>query len=126
MTRILVIDDDTAARAAFTRLLTRSGYEVCTAADGNEGLRCMAQSLPDVLLVDIYMPERDGLEIILLVRRAFPQVPIIAMSGGTARHEAGDVLTAAHDFGARYTFTKPFAPEVLLAALQAVIGADSV
>lgn len=46
----------------------------------------------------------------------------MAMSGGTARHEAGDVLTAAHDFGAQYTFTKSFAPEALLAALQTVIG----
>jgi CheY-like chemotaxis protein len=122
MTRILVIDDDVTVRAAFTRLLTHSGYDVRTAADGNEGLRCMAQSLPDVLLVDIYMPERDGIETIRHVRRAFPQVPIMAMSGGTARHEAGNVLAAAHDFGAQYTFTKPFAPEVLLAALQAVIN----
>jgi DNA-binding response OmpR family regulator len=122
MTRILVIDDDAAAQAAFTRLFTQSGYDVRTAADGSEGLRCMAQSLPDVLLLDIFMPARDGLETIRLVRRAFPQVPIIAMSGGTSRHEASNVLTVAHDFGVQYTFTKPFAPEALLAALRTVIG----
>ena len=123
MTRILVVDDDAAARAALTRLLTQSGYEVRTAADGSEGLRCMAESLPDVLLVNIFMPKRDGLETIRLVCRAFSQVAIIAMSGGKSRHEAGDVLTAAHEFGARYTFTKPFAPEALLAALRTMIGA---
>jgi CheY-like chemotaxis protein len=122
MTRILVIDDDAASRAAFIRLLTQSGYDVLEAADGNEGLRCMAESLPDVLLVDIFMPERDGLETIRLVRRAFPQVPIMAMSGGTAFHLPSDVLTAARDFGAQHTFTKPFAPEELLAALQIALG----
>ena len=121
MTRILVVDDDAAARAALTRLLTHSGYDVRTAADGNEGLRCMVESLPDVLLVDIFMPERDGLETIRLVRRAFPQVPTVAISGGTAFHHPGGVLAAAYDFGARYTFTKPVAPELLLAALRTVI-----
>jgi DNA-binding response OmpR family regulator len=126
MTRILVVDDDAAFRFALTRLLTQSGYEVCTADDGSEGLRCMAQSRPDVLLVDIYMPQQDGIETIRLVHRAFPQVPIIAMSGGTARHEPGNVLMAARKFGAQYTFTKPFAPEVLLAALQTIRGDNSV
>jgi two-component system, chemotaxis family, chemotaxis protein CheY len=126
MTRILVVDDDAASRAALTRLFTQSGYDVRTAADGSEGLRCMVEILPDVLLVDIFMPERDGIETIRLVRRAFPQVPIMAMSGGIAHHEAGDVLTAARDFGAQYTFTKPFAPEVLLAALRTILGTESV
>lgn len=122
MTRILVIDDDAAARTALTRLLTQSGYEVRTAADGSEGLHCMEESLPDVLLVDIFMPERDGLETIRLVRQAFPQVPIIAMSGGGMAYRSDDILTVARDFGARYTFTKPFAPEELLSVLQAVIN----
>jgi two-component system, NtrC family, nitrogen regulation response regulator NtrX len=68
MTRLLVIDDEAASRAALTRLLTQSGYGVLEAAEGNnEGLRCMAESLPDVLLVDIFMPGRDGLETIFRV-----------------------------------------------------------
>ena len=106
----------------FSRLLTQRGYDVRTAADGSEGLRWMEESLPDVLLVDIFMPEQDGLETIRLVRRAFPTLPIVAMSGGGFGYRAGDILTVARDFGAQSTFTKPFAPEALLTALQAVIN----
>jgi CheY-like chemotaxis protein len=120
MARILVIDDDAASRAAFRRLLTQSGYDVMEAANGKEGLQCLAEGLPDVLLVDIFMPEQDGIETIRRVRQAFPHVPIVALSGGGSVYREGDVLTAARDFGARYTFTKPCAPEELLAALQAV------
>ena len=121
MARILVIDDDAPSRTALRRLLTHSGYDVLEAADGSEGLRCMAEFLPDVLLVDIFMPEQDGIETIRLVRQAFPQVPIVAISGGGFVYQAGNILTVAHDFGAQYTFTKPFAPEALLAALQDLI-----
>jgi PleD family two-component response regulator len=64
MTRILVIDDEAASRATLTRLLTRSSYEVLEAADANEGLQCLADGSPEVLLVNLFMPERDGLETI--------------------------------------------------------------
>jgi DNA-binding response OmpR family regulator len=121
MARILVIDDDAASRAALRRLLAQSGYEVVEAATGYEGLRCMVACPPDVLLLDIFMPDQDGIEIIRRVRHSFPHVPIVAMSGGSSYREH-DVLTAARDFGARATFTKPFAPDALLATLQAVIG----
>jgi CheY-like chemotaxis protein len=122
MTRILGIDDDAAFRSVLTRLLTQSGYDVLEATNGNEGLQRLADSTPDVLLVDIFMPEQDEIETIRLVRQAFPQVPILAMSGGAPFHHTGDVLVAARAFGAWYTFTKPHAPEALLAALRTVTG----
>ena len=125
MTRILVIDDDAAARAALTCLLTQSGYDVLEAMNGDEGLQRLVDGEPDVLLVDIFMPVQDGIETIRLVLQAFPQVPIVAMSGGWLTYHADDILTVARDFGAQYTFTKPVAPEALLAAVQNVIGTDS-
>lgn len=64
-----MIDDDAAARAALTRLLTQSGYDVRTAADGSEGLRSMAEFLPEVLLVDIFMSGQDGLKGLLVERK---------------------------------------------------------
>jgi DNA-binding response OmpR family regulator len=121
MARILVIDDDAVLRGALRHLFTQGGYEVIEAADGYDGLRSIVACPPDVLLLDILLPDLNGIQIIRIVRRSFPHVPIIAMSGGSL-YRGRDVLLAARDFGARATFTKPFAPEALLATLQAVIG----
>lgn len=64
MTWLLAIDDDAASRAALTHLFTHRGYAVRTAADANEELQCLADGSPEVLLVNLFMPERDGLETI--------------------------------------------------------------
>ncbi len=130
MARILVVDDDAAVRFALYRLLEQQGYEVVTAADGREGLQCVTEHSPDVVLVDIFMPEQDGIETIRQMRRAFPHLPIIALSGGNRVYRADEVLAIARDFGARYAFRKPVAPDALLAAVQALLtaatGDDSV
>jgi DNA-binding response OmpR family regulator len=121
MTRILVVDDDAGLRSVLTHLFTQSGYEVRTADDGDDVLRCMEESLPDVLLIDIFMPTQEGIETIRQVHQAFPQVPIIAISGGTGYQGPDVALTAARDFGVRYTFTKPFDTKELLAAVRTLL-----
>ncbi len=123
MARILVIDDDAAVRFALCRLLEQQGYEVVTAGDGQEGLQCVTARCPDLLLVDIFLPEMDGIETIRWVRRRFPPLPIIAMSGGSRVYGAGEVLAVARDFGAQYTFRKPIAPDALLVAVRALLKA---
>jgi CheY-like chemotaxis protein len=120
MARILVIDNNGASRAALTRLLTQRGYEVVQAATGYEGMRRLAACPPDVLLLDIFLPDLDGIEILRRVRRSFPHVPIVALSGGSPYREH-TVPIAARDFGARATFTKPVSPDALLTALEAAI-----
>src|SRR2546422_179515 len=80
--RILVMDDDELLRGALRVVLEAAGYEVIEAADGNAGLRLEREQSADLVLVDIFMPERDGLEVIRALRTEIPQPKIIAMSGG--------------------------------------------
>src|SRR5882672_836694 len=80
--RILVIDDDGLLRSALRIALEAAGYEVIEAADGNAGLRRQREQGADLVLVDIFMPEGDGFEVIRALRAAIPQPQIVAMSGG--------------------------------------------
>src|SRR6267378_6795934 len=80
--RILVMDDDELLRGALRVALEAAGYEVVEAANGDEGLRLQREQGADLVLVDIFMPERDGLEVIRALRAETPQTKIVAMSGG--------------------------------------------
>jgi len=120
MARILVVDDDHALRSAVRVVLEAAGYTVAEAADGEAGLRSYHEQGADLVLVDVFMPERDGLEMILALRAAIPQPKIVAMSGG-GRIGLDDVLTAAAAFGAARTLRKPFEPSDLLAAIRELL-----
>jgi len=102
MARILVIDDDRLLREAVRALLESARYDVIEAADGDAGLRLYREQGADLVLVDIFMPERDGLEVIRTLRAEAPQALIIAMSGG-GRLVKVDLLQAAARFGASRT-----------------------
>ena len=120
MTRILVIDDDALLRGAIRMVLESAGYEVLEAGDGNAGLRLHREPGADLLVVDLFMPERDGLEVIRAVRAEAPQAKIIAMSGGSSLQL--DLLDAAAAFGASRTLRKPFRPNALLAVVRELLG----
>jgi DNA-binding response OmpR family regulator len=94
------------------------------AADGDAGLRLYGERGADLVLVDIFMPQRDGLEVIRALRVAIPQPKIVAMSGG-GRTGNFDVLQAAAAFGAARTFRKPFASRELLAAIRELLEGPS-
>src|SRR6184192_3852652 len=119
--RILVMDDDGMLRGAIRIALEAAGYEVMEAADGNAGLRLQRQQGADLVLVDIFMPDRDGLEVIRALRTEIPQPKIIAMSGGGQTGQI-EVLEAAVAFGAARTLLKPFAPRELLMAIRGLLG----
>ncbi len=121
MTRILVMDDDELLRSALRVVLEAAGYEVIEAADGNAGLRLQREQDADLVLVDIFMPERDGLEVIRALRAEIPQPKIIAMSGGGQTGQI-EVLEAAAAFGAARTLLKPFQPRQLLKAIRDLLG----
>ncbi len=79
--RVLVVDDDRLVREISTALLSSKGYEVRTAADGFQALVELRRALPDVIISDLAMPNMSGFELLSVVRRRFPQVPVIAISG---------------------------------------------
>lgn len=79
--RILVVEDDPSLRELARLLLTAQGYEVHGASDGFEGLAALKQSLPDLIISDLGMPNMDGFEFLSVVRRRFPVIPVIVISG---------------------------------------------
>lgn len=122
MPRILVIDDDENTRDILRRMLTRRGYEVLEAENGFEGIRCFQEEGADLVVTDVLMPEKEGLETIQELREEFPSLKIIVMSGGGKLGNAGDFLMIAKIFGAAYSFQKPIPREKFLGAVEALIG----
>jgi CheY-like chemotaxis protein len=114
--KALVIDDDQLVRYTLSKILHRNGYEVVTASDGMRAMAVFREERPDVVITDIIMPEQEGIETILKIRRERPEVKIIAISGG-ARNRNVDYLRMAETFGANAVISKPFEAEELLSRL---------
>lgn len=121
MKHILVIDDDPSIRLTFKRYLDSKGYSVSVAADGAEGLSMVNERIPDLVITDVMMPEKDGLEVVLDLRENHPDLPIIAISGGM-RIVPMDFLPMISKFGAGKVFYKPVELEELLGAVQELLG----
>ena len=117
---ILVIDDDDQIRAMLRKMLERSGYEVDEASDGMEGIMRYRQKPAELIITDILMPRRDGKETILEIKKEFPDVKIIAISGGGWIGPEMD-LDIAGKLGAVRTFTKPIQQEKLLEAVRELL-----
>ncbi len=79
--RILIVEDEPSLRQLGKRLFEAQGYEVRGAEDGFEGLAALKQSLPDIIISDLQMPNMNGFEFLSVVRRRFPTIPVIAISG---------------------------------------------
>ena len=122
--KILVIDDDHMVRYALSRILQRSGYDVVTASDGKRGMMLVREELPDVVITDIIMPEQEGIETISLLRHQYPQMKIIAISGG-GRIRNVDFLEMARSLGADDVISKPFEADELLGRLRRVAAGNS-
>ncbi len=123
MARILIIDDEDELRSTLRQMLEHAGHEVTEAANGAEGIRLYEQDTHDLIITDIIMPEKEGVETIIALRRADPDLPIIAISGG-GRLEATDFLTMAKKLGARHTLSKPFRRDQLLEAVGECLAGD--
>ena len=121
MAYILVIDDDASIRALLREILKDAGHQVEVAEDGQEGVRKYSKNRPDLVITDVLMPEKDGVELILELTESDPDVKIIAMSGGGRGLDAPFNLRIARDFGALRVLSKPFVMADVLAAVNAVL-----
>ncbi len=117
---ILVVDDDASIREFLRRLFEKNGYAVREAADGREALRLMREAPADCVVTDIIMPEKEGIETILEIRRGFPETQIVAISGG-GRIGPLDYLKMAGLMGARRVFAKPLRSAELLEAVGSLL-----
>lgn len=120
MARILVIEDDANVRAFLDDVLRAAGHAVAVTSDGRAGLSYYEQHRPDLVITDIFMPQRDGLDVVLQLAA---KVRIIAISGGGDVDEL-DHLDDAVQFGAWTSLSKPFTAEALLKAVREALAAD--
>lgn len=119
---ILVIDDESAVRRSLRRMLERAGHTVLEASDGRAGLTLFQQHRPELSIVDIIMPEMDGIEVIIEMRRDRPQAKIIAISGG-GQTQGLHFLDMAKKLGAVEALAKPFRVKQLLEAVDRALQA---
>jgi len=120
MARILIIDDEPQIRSMLKLMLEREGYEVVEAPDGVEGIKVYRQSPADLIITDLIMPNKDGIGMIIDLKKEFPDVNIIAMSGGGLNKPEG-YLKGAKKLGAACTLTKPIDREEMLRAVKDIL-----
>jgi len=121
---ILVIEDDGALAGYLLELLSGAGYAVELAPDGEVGMEKYLRRRPDLILTDIYMPHREGIGLINLVRASDRRTPIIAMSGGDPQH-GRSYLNIAKTLGANASLSKPFTGTELLQLIQNLFNEHS-
>ena len=120
MSAILVIDDDSQVLQVLSEMLRLEGHEVTMAENGREGMTCFDKDEFDLVITDIIMPDREGLETIADLRQRSKSLPIIAISGG-GRSGSMDYLETARYLGADTTLSKPFGRDELLRAVNAAL-----
>jgi Response regulator containing CheY-like receiver, AAA-type ATPase, and DNA-binding domains len=117
---ILVVDDEEELRDIVGRVLRDAGHRVTTAADGKEAIVTMANEEFDLVLTDVIMPEKDGMQVISEARRKYPRVKIVAMSGG-GHIPRDQYLKIATGLGAHAILEKPFSNRELMETVTAVL-----
>ena len=124
MQRILIIDDDHHILLMIKKMLERAGFEVDLASNGDEGLKLFKKLSVDLVITDIIMPEKEGLETIREMKRLRSDLKIIAMSGG-GKVSSDNYLNTAKIFGATKIMTKPFTQNQMVSAVRELLGEPS-
>jgi CheY-like chemotaxis protein len=119
MSRILVVDDDPLVRDIIAMALRDAGHAVLEANDGQQALDALGRGPFDLVVTDILMPEIDGIGLILAIRKRYPDLRVLCISGGDRRGNT-DYLPMAEKLGAHMVLAKPFTPKQLLAAVESV------
>ena len=122
MARILVIDDERLVRRTVRSALEAAGHEVLEASNGREALQIQATTRLDLVITDLMMPEKDGMEVLLALRRDAPGLKVIAMSGGGIYGQI-EPLQAAEPLGAVASLQKPFTLDELRQTVERALAA---
>jgi DNA-binding response OmpR family regulator len=117
--RVLLIEDDDLFRKSLRLMLQNRGFAVTEAIDGVAGLKCLQSESFDLIITDLIMPEKEGVQMIREIRQRHPSIKIIAISGG-GRIEPGEHLPTARKVGANACLRKPFSMESLFTAISKV------
>lgn len=117
---ILIIDDDDRTRKLFRKILEREGYHITESSNGKMGIKMYREEPADLVITDIIMPEKEGIETIIDLRKEFPKVKIIAMSGG-GHIGAESYLEIAKKIGAAKTLAKPITNDELIETIAEVL-----
>ena len=121
MIKILIIDDEELIRKMLRKLFKKNGYDVMEAHNGNQGIKLFKDYDPDLIITDLIMPEKEGLETIKKIKKLNPEIKIIAISGGGVV-DPSMYLKLAKKFGAQYSFKKPIENEKLLMAVKNLLN----
>lgn len=121
MASVLVVDDEPLIRETLRQILEHAGHEVTDVGNGKEALSALSGRTFDLVITDILMPEKEGIETIIEIKSQMPNLAIIAISGGD-RAGAMDVLGIARRLGANQVLAKPFRGEQILNAVEAALG----
>jgi DNA-binding NtrC family response regulator len=122
MARILVIDDEDRIRRLLRTALEMEGHEVVEARQGDEGLELLRATPPDLVITDIIMPGKDGMEVLMALRREAPEMKVIAMSGG-GQFGMTEPLQMAEPLGAFAALRKPFELDAMLETVKRALAA---
>jgi len=117
---ILLVDDDEQFRGMLSEALTGEGFEVREASDGLQGIKLYGEQPTDIVITDLVMPGKEGLEMIVEIKRFHSGVKIIAISGG-GRGSSNNYLKMAKAFGAQIVLAKPFSHHEILDAISQVL-----
>lgn len=121
---ILIVEDNARVRDIIMKILRHTGYRVLPAANGHEAIRSLELPEIDLIITDLYMPQMDGMELLMQLRKQALTTPIIVISGAQPDHDA-DILHTARLLGARMTLAKPFAMQELVTAVTQLIGSPT-
>ena len=121
MAKILVLDDEPSILLMIKKMLEKAGHEVAIALNGKEGMLLFEKNKPDLLITDIIMPEKEGLETIFELRKMYPDLKIIAISGG-GRISPDGYLPGAKLLGANMVFQKPLNQKEFVNAVAQLLG----
>ncbi len=117
MARILVVDDEPEVRALFCEVLRNAGHIVAEAHDGGRALEMVSSAKPDLVVLDIFMPGRDGVEVLIALRQSNPEVRIVTCSGG-GQARIFDFLEMTRKLGADLALLKPILPDEFLRHIE--------
>jgi two-component system OmpR family response regulator len=121
MQTVLIVDDEQTITAVAAAILKRKGYEALTAYDAESAEKTLAESTVDLVLLDVVLPGRGGIDLLMSIRNAHPKIPVIIMSGKVST-DADPFRKLATQFGAKCILAKPFTAQELLESISAILS----